>query len=326
LLRQDFINKGLQPPTPALTKAAFAANCALHDWRRRETILLPSHAQGMGETNLGTLFDATPRYVRDQKAADKFTASGQVRTFNVAVADPAKPLRVVVAWTDAPGSTTGNAYNNNLDLTVTAGGNTYVGNVFAGANSTTGGVADVRNNTESVFLPPGISGPVVITVTAANINSNGVPNDADTLDQDFALFAYNTSGPSAPDVVAGRATLTAESFSPANNLPDSAESVTFNFELKNLAAAGSGNIVATLATAGNVINPSAPQSYGAISGGGSATRAFTFTVSGSATAATGHHGPARPHIGWRSDRVDHVRDPRRAPRRGRAGSDVQSRQ
>src|ERR1041385_2141009 len=106
--------------------------------------------------------------LRDQVPADKFTATGQTRTFLGTIVDSSKPFRVTVAWTDAPGSTTGSASKNDLDLTVTVGGNLYHGNVFSGAFSTTGGSADNQNNVESVFLPAGLSGNVVMTVSAAN--------------------------------------------------------------------------------------------------------------------------------------------------------------
>src|SRR5580765_7222561 len=100
----------------------------------------------MGEVNLGFTLDGVARVLRDETSADKFTATGQTRTFTGSVVDPAKPFRVTLAWTDAPGNTTGNAYNNNLDLVVTVGGVTYKGNVFSGANSVAGGSADPRNN------------------------------------------------------------------------------------------------------------------------------------------------------------------------------------
>jgi hypothetical protein len=103
---------------------------------------------------------------------------------------------VTLAWSDAPGPTTGSPVVNNLNLEVTINGQTYRGNVFSGANSTTGGVADPRNNAESVFLPAGTSGDFTITVRAANIAGDGVPGNADTTDQDFALVIYN--GVSAP--------------------------------------------------------------------------------------------------------------------------------
>src|SRR5262249_49294588 len=103
-------------------------------------------------------------------------------------------FRVTLAWTDAPGPTSGAAYINNLDLTVQVGASTYIGNVFTGANSTTGGASDTRDNMESVFIPAGASGPITITVTAAHIPGDGVPNTGGALDQDFALVAYNATG------------------------------------------------------------------------------------------------------------------------------------
>ena len=57
----------------------------------------------------------------------------------------AKPLRIALALTDVPGSTFGNAFVSTLDLVVTAGGNTYKGNVFSGGFSVTGGAADTGN-------------------------------------------------------------------------------------------------------------------------------------------------------------------------------------
>jgi len=67
--------------------------------------------------------------------------------FTGTITDPTKPFRVTLAWTDAPGNTSGNAYNNDLDLTVTVGGSSYKGNVFSGAYSTTGGASTTRRTT-----------------------------------------------------------------------------------------------------------------------------------------------------------------------------------
>ena len=193
LLRQHFINHNLVPPSPAMTKA-FLMNSARYLTGVGAGDTLWSGSQGMGGVNLSNAFDGVARILRDEFAGDKFTGSGQARTFSGSISDPSKPFRVTVAWTDAPGSTTGNAYNNDLDLTVTVGGQNYKGNVFSGANSTVGGAYDPRNNVESVFLPAGVSGSFTVTVTAANINSDGVPNNADPLDQDFALVIYNAIG------------------------------------------------------------------------------------------------------------------------------------
>jgi hypothetical protein len=190
LVRQYFINIGQTPPSAAMTKA-FLMNSARYMTGKGAHDNLWSKSQGMGELNLGMAFDDATRLLRDELPADMFTATGQVRTFAGQVADTTKPLRVTVAWTDAPGNTAGAAYNNDLDLVVSMGAKTYKGNVFRKSNSVTGGKADRRNNVESVFLPAGVSGDFVVSVTAANINSEGVPGAGSSVSQDFALVIYN---------------------------------------------------------------------------------------------------------------------------------------
>jgi hypothetical protein len=203
LVRQYFLNHGITPPSPAMTKAVLM-NSARYMTGSGASGNLWSNAQGMGEMNLGETFKyatTTPTTLRDEVAGDIFTATGQTRVFTGSISDTSKPFRVTVAWTDNPGSTSGAAYKNNLDLTVAIGANTYKGNVFSGATSTTGGSADAMNNVESVFLPAGTSGAYTVTITAANINSDGVPGNATPTDQDFALVIYNGgNGCSSPTV------------------------------------------------------------------------------------------------------------------------------
>ena len=100
-----------------------------------------------------------------------FTATGQARIFTGTVADATKPLRISLAWTDQPGSTSGAAWVNNLDLTVNVNGNIYKGNVFSGGSSITGGSADSRNNLESVFLPAGIATGSSVAITVSTPTS-----------------------------------------------------------------------------------------------------------------------------------------------------------
>jgi hypothetical protein len=275
LLRQYFINHGWTPPSAAMTKA-FLMNSARYMTGPGAADTLWSDNQGMGEMDLGMAFDGAPRLRRDELAGDLFTASGQTRTYSGTVADPGQPFRVTLAWTDAPGSTTGSAANNDLDLLVTVGGVTYKGNVFNGAFSTNGGAADTLDNVESVFLPAGASGSFTITVTAANINSVGVPNSADALEQDFALVAYN-----ANSVAIAAATLVAESCLPTNGVIDPGETVTVNFALLNGGLVNITNLTATLLASGGVGGPDGPKTYGVLTGGGPAVAMpFTFTASG----------------------------------------------
>ena len=193
LVYQYFINQGWSTsPSPAMVKA-YLMNAARYMNGVDTGDTLPSNNQGMGCMNLGTAFDGMARILRDQSTNDLFTASGQFRKFYGMVSDTNKPLRITLGWTDAPGSTTGNAYNNDLNLLVTVGGVAYKGNVFSGAYSTSGGTADAKNNVESVFLPAGATGLVQITVSGYNINSDGVPNYGGALDQDFALVVANAT-------------------------------------------------------------------------------------------------------------------------------------
>jgi subtilase family serine protease len=77
-------------------------------------------------------------------------------------------------------------------------------------------------------------------------------------------------------------TLATETCAPTNGVIDSGETVTVNFGLRNIGAVDATNLVATLQEAGGVLAPSAPQSYGALAGGGApVTRSFTFTAGGS---------------------------------------------
>jgi hypothetical protein len=280
LLRQYFINEGLTPPSPAMTKA-FLMNSARYLTGATANDTLWSPKQGMGEVDLGAAFDGSPRILRDELADDLFTASGQTRIFHATVANTNAPLLVTVAWTDAPGNVTGAAYNNDLDLTVNAGGQLYKGNVFKGRWSTNGGSADLRNNVESVFLPPGVSGPVTVTITAASINSIGVPNVNNALEQDFALVVDNVVAAGPATIVPGVASVIAESCAPTNGVISPGETVTVNLGLRNIGLVDTTNLVATLLAAGGVNAPSAAQNYGALAvEGAPASRSFSFTASG----------------------------------------------
>jgi hypothetical protein len=280
LLYQYFLNNFTNPPSPAMTKA-YLMNSARYMNGTSANDTLWSDNQGMGEMNLGMAFDGVQRMLRDELAADMFTASGQVRTYSGAIVDNSKPFRVTVAWTDAPGATSGNAYNNNLDLTVTIGGNTYKGNVFSGAVSVTGGTADAKNNTESVFLPAGLTGNFTVTVTATSINSIGVPNSTNGLLQDFALVIYNGASVTAPVINVSGANLVSESCAPTNGVIDPGEQVTLAYALQNVGNVNTTNLVATLQTSGGVIALIGPQSYGAlIAGGAAVSMPFTFTAAG----------------------------------------------
>ncbi len=205
LVRQDFLNNGMSAPSPAMIKAVLM-NSARYMTGAFANDTLPSNVQGMGLMDLDRAFDATTRMLVDQSVV--LGSTGATHVVLGQVADPGQPFRVTLAWTDAPGPTTGAPWVNDLDLQLSVGGNTYRGNVFSGANSITGGSADFRNNAESVFLPAGTSGNFTVTVSAASISGNGLPGNADGTDQDFALLVYNAGAPGGGPIAAFNGTPT----------------------------------------------------------------------------------------------------------------------
>ncbi len=280
LLRQYFLNADLPAPSPAMTKA-FLMNSTrfLNGSGANDSLWSPG--QGMGALNLGRAFDGVPRILRDQVEADLFTASGQMRIFTGRISQTNQSVRVTLAWTDAPGSTTGNAFNNDLDLTVTVAGNTYKGNRFSGATSVPGGAADAKNNVESVFLPVGISGDIIVTVTAANINSDGVPNYGTSLDQDFALVVYNVDKTTVPIISSPGLALVAEGFFPTNGAVDPGEMVTVSLTLQNHGTQTASNLIVSLLAWNGVAGPSSSQTFGNVPADGTAvSRTFTFVANG----------------------------------------------
>ncbi len=195
LVYQWFLNQSLGAPSPAMIKAMLVNSCEyLNGVSANDT--LPSNSQGMGSVNVGRAFDSVTQILVDQ--TQLLQSSGSNYSVNGVIGTSSLPLRVTLVWTDAPGPTTGAPYVNDLDLTVTVGGNTYRGNVFSGENSVTGGSSDIRNNTESVFLPAGLSGVFTVTVTGTSIGGDGVPGNGDSTDQDFALVVHNGSEDATP--------------------------------------------------------------------------------------------------------------------------------
>jgi hypothetical protein len=280
LLRQYFINHSLIPPSPAMTKA-WLMNSARYMTGVTANDTLWSVNQGMGEMDLGMAFDGAPRLLRDQQPADTFTASGQTRTFRGGVANTNLPFRVTVAWTDAPGSTTGAAYNNDLDLTVSIGGQTYLGNVFSHGLSVPGGAPDAVDNVESVFCPAGVAGTFTVTVAATSINSIGVPNGGNELAQDFALVIDNAAASGLPVIAPAGAVLIAENCPPGNGAIDPGETVTVDLALQNIGIVNTTNLVATLLSGGGIDSPSGPAACGVLPVDGVAvSEPFTFTAAG----------------------------------------------
>ncbi len=135
----------------------------------------PSNGEGWGRVWLDQVlyFPGDPR--RILHIIDVRNASGLVTGFSdeaVVEVGAGQPLKVTLVWTEPP-ATVGAAFVsiNDLDLRVIApGGQQYLGNVFVGGQSATGGVKDDRNNTEQVLLLAPQEGPYTVRVTGAAVN------------------------------------------------------------------------------------------------------------------------------------------------------------
>ena len=284
-------------PSPALTKALLlntATDLAGGDNGKGATIAPgPNTDQGWGRVNLGSAFDSTAREYRDQVPADTFTTSGQsvLRTYKAL--DPGRPVKVTLVWTDAPGATTGAAWVNNLDLEVEAGGHRYLGNVFAGAFSRTGGAADTRNNVESVYLPAGLADRLAVTVKGLQITGDGVPGDADSTDQDFALVVSNAGDQPAPVLVHSSTTLADPGpGGDADFTFESDEEIALTEQVRNAGTLGATGLAATLTPGGGLTATQASSAYPDLPPGAAGSNAPPFEAELPNAAACGVDAPA----------------------------------
>lgn len=184
-------------PSPALVKAAFLP--VAHDlagYRDADGGILEhpfDSKQGWGRLNAAEVLNPLGEvFYYDQPVI--LENSGEIWTVDLPITEPLHSLRAMLVWTDAPGHGLGEdtpAWVNDLDFSLSFNGQTYLGNNFGtGGYSVTGGVPDPMNNTEGIFLSEIPTGTYTLTVTAVNIAGDGVPNNGDGTDQDFALAVY----------------------------------------------------------------------------------------------------------------------------------------
>ena len=182
--------EGWGTPSPALVKAMLINGASDMVGGSGIPGTLPNNTEGWGRVNLDNVIrNGVSMIYRDQ--LDILSDSGNSWTMALGVPDLTKPFKVSLVWADAPGAAGANpALVNNLDLTVTNGGITYLGNVFSNGWSVPGGSADALNNIENVFVQTPAA-DALITISAVNIAGDGIPYNSDLTDQDFALVCYN---------------------------------------------------------------------------------------------------------------------------------------
>ena len=96
--------------------------------------------------------------------------------YQVHVTDPGQPLKIGLAWTDAPGSPASQvSLVNDLDLYVSHAGVTYRGNAMLNNTSVPGGPRDSLNVQELVRLPQPEAGLYTVRVEARRIQYGPQP-------------------------------------------------------------------------------------------------------------------------------------------------------
>ncbi|HKP88210.1 MAG TPA: S8 family serine peptidase [Blastocatellia bacterium] len=252
LARQFFLNRG-EEPSAALIKALLV-NTTTYMTGASAGGNLPQKRQGWGLLNLNRAFDATPKIFVNQ--SNTFTSSGQEFVLTGEVKDSTQPVRVTLAWTDAPGFSGAAPWVNDLNLEVAINGQVYCGNDFIGQESQPGSGADAKNNVEAVWLPAGTVGAFVVRVRAANIAGDGVPGNGDSTDQDFALAVYNGEAKQAPVAELRGVTISGG----ADAFADPGETVSMTISLGDfspVALSGGRGVVSTKATGINITTSAA---------------------------------------------------------------------
>jgi hypothetical protein len=131
----------------------------------------PSNQEGWGrillENTLWFVGETRKTMVWDVHNGEGLPDGGQ-QVYTFKVTSSATPLRITLSFTDVPAQVfAAFAPINNVDLEVTApNGNTYLGNVFSGGQSSVGGAADAINSTEMVALNSPPTGIYVVRVRA----------------------------------------------------------------------------------------------------------------------------------------------------------------
>lgn len=207
-----------QATSPALTKAMLIAGARSikgGEDRAHNPVTsvgaVPNMQQGFGRLSFEDILTSTLPLVYDQEDTRLMRATGDQYVARFRVHDAAKPVKVVLAWTDAPGnpiSHTGTPtltyddtpLTNDLDLQVfpsDAPSTVYLGNKLDSATEystaySTGGVLapDNTNNVEMARFDIAPNVAFDIFVNAASIGASTDTNASDA-EQDFAVVVVN---------------------------------------------------------------------------------------------------------------------------------------
>ena len=187
-------------PSAALLKA-MAINSAVDSMTGQ---LAPNNNIGFGRVCVDSVLyiagDSRRLVLLDQTQG---LGQGEYVEYQVRVTTSTIPLKVSLCWTDYPGNpASSRQLVNDLDLTVSDGGSAFMGNVFSGRKSVSGGSRDSLNVEEGVRVPMPAAGLWTIRVAAkavpigpqpfALVVTGGLAVGGGTLAMDRTL--YGSSG------------------------------------------------------------------------------------------------------------------------------------
>lgn len=160
----------------------------------------------------------------------------------------------------------------------------------SGLDPTTNLVATLRNTAQLTSNSPAQSfgavdvgdvATLTFTFTATGVAYQPVNFILDLNDNGATgEVTFELRGRPAPIPARVGYTLTSESFSPPNGLPDAGETVTVLLTIRNNGGSPTSALTGTLLANAPVSAPGAPQNFGAIPPGGEVSRPYTFTVNG----------------------------------------------
>jgi len=161
----------------------------------------PSNLEGWGrvlaDNTLYFLGDSRRLHVVDIRNNEGLS-TGQEYFEEINVLGSGETLKVTLVWTDFPGAVgTSFAAVNDLDLEVTGPSGTYLGNVFSGGVSVTGGTKDDRNNVEQVHIQNPDPGVWTVRIAGAAVNQETqgfalvVTGDIEVAEPAFTISAPN---------------------------------------------------------------------------------------------------------------------------------------
>ena len=202
---------------------------------------IPNNDEGWGRINLvnsllpGSGSDSDVGIFVDDRSR---LSSGQEASYNFDVTRSGEPLKVVLAWSDYPGSTfSSTQLRNDLNLEVTSpdGTVTYLGNDFANGHSSTGGSKDNKNNVEVVLIDSASTG--IWNVKVKDFSHGGSRN--------YQPFAIAVRGVNVNDLTPDPSIIPG-SFEISTPIPQVGEPTSFSVSVVNQ---GSGSFAEVLVSA-----------------------------------------------------------------------------